>query len=75
MTEDIKVKFKKRASSWCVVIDGDEIATEHNGQIEYARSLEHIEAVAGRMADIVKRAILAMPENGAKRIQFDCSWK
>lgn len=70
-----KTKFGNRTSSWCVAIEGDYVTIRQNGYNKIAHPLEYIGIAAGFMADTVKNSIMAMPKNGARKIQLNCSWE
>ena len=70
-----KQKFDNRAASWRVVVDGEDFVVEHDGYVVTVRPKECLSEIADIIADVVKRTIIAMPENQARELQLNCSWK
>ena len=70
-----KQKFYDRASAWRIVIEGDDVMVEHNGWVVTVQPRKDLRIIVDVMTDIVRRTIIAMPENGAKEVQLNCSWK
>lgn len=70
-----KQKFDNRASAWCIVIEDENVMVEHNGWVNTIQPRERLSVIADVMADIVRKTIIAMPKNGAKEVQLNCSWE
>lgn len=65
-----KEKIQNRASTWCVVIEGNDVMVEHDGDIHFILPREHIAAIANEMADAIRCIIIKMPKNGMKKFQL-----
>lgn len=70
-----KQKFDNRAAFWRVVVDGEDFVVEHDGYVKTVQPKECLSEIADMMADMVKRTIVAMPENRAKELHLNCSWQ
>lgn len=65
--------FGRREAHW-EIVRGTKIRVAIHMGDEPAELCNNLEETAEKMSDVVKRTILAMPENGAQVIIMDCYW-
>lgn len=65
--------FYKREAHW-EIVRGTKMRVVIQAGKEPAEFYETLEEAAEQMSAMMKRTILAMPENGAQVITFDCFW-